>query len=255
MGKKFFSSWFLCRTTCWYSMLKTLMEWRPQKWLMPRYICSIFYATYSCSYYQYFYMKNRGAYTAYIILSTLQQTCVQAREFRLYVTWVRVAEMSSNRKLNKCIHGGFYKMAFKKIRYTYHGDAMKYTKMVHGILAKYHILELPSSYTKVNQGLNLSLTDSQVPSLTHSSTPQTLYFWSKSLKGCLTAEPKALKITTCSYWSFRGIYQGMSITVHPAKPTGSLTGSFNLSDIISTLVDGGDCVCSLRMKKCAFSSQ
>lgn len=112
MGKKFFSSWFLCRTTRWYSMLKTLMEWRPQKWLMPRYICSIFYATYSCSYYQYFYMKNRGAYTAYIILSTLQQTCVQAREFRLYVTCVRVAEMLSNRKLNKCIHGGFYKMAF-----------------------------------------------------------------------------------------------------------------------------------------------
>lgn len=43
---------------------------------------------------------------------------------------------------------------------------MKYTRMVHGILAKYHILELPSSDTKVNQGLNLSLTDSQVPSLT-----------------------------------------------------------------------------------------
>ena len=30
--------------------------------------------------------------------------------------------------------------------------------MVHGILAKYHILALLSSDTKVNQGLNLSLT-------------------------------------------------------------------------------------------------
>ena len=30
-----------------------------------------------------FFIKNRGAYPAYIILSTLQQTCVQAGEFRL----------------------------------------------------------------------------------------------------------------------------------------------------------------------------
>ena len=33
-----------------------------------------------------FFIKNRGAYPAYIILSTLQQTRVQAGEFRLYVT-------------------------------------------------------------------------------------------------------------------------------------------------------------------------
>lgn len=30
-----------------------------------------------------FFIKNRGAYPAYILLSTLQQTCVQAGEFRL----------------------------------------------------------------------------------------------------------------------------------------------------------------------------
>ena len=44
----------------------------------------------------------------------------------------------------------------------------------------------------------------------------------------------------------------MSIVVHLANPTGSLTGSFNFSDIISTLVDNGDCVCSLRMKSMYF---
>lgn len=54
---------------------------------------------------------------------------------------------------------------------------MKYTRMVHGILAKYHILELPSSDTKVNQGLNLSLVDSQFPNMNpFISTTNGLFF-------------------------------------------------------------------------------
>ena len=134
-----------------------------------------------------FFIKNRGAYPAYIILSTLQQTRVQAGEFRLYVTWVRVAEMLSNRKLNKCIHRGFYKIFL--IRYTYHWGTMKYSKMVHGILAKYHILALLSSDTKVNQGLNWSLTMHRFHPWLHSSTPHTLSFCHNHFKDAWHLNP------------------------------------------------------------------
>ena len=54
----------------------------------------------------------------------------------------------------------------KNNRYSYPGGAMKYSRMVSGILAKYDTLALLGSDTKMNQGLNLSLTDSQVLSLT-----------------------------------------------------------------------------------------
>ena len=41
---------------------------------------------------------------------------------------------------------------------------MKYSRMVHGLLVKYLILELPDSDTKLNQSLDLSLADTQFPS-------------------------------------------------------------------------------------------
>ena len=53
---------------------------------------------------------------------------------------------------------------------------MKYSRMVHGFLLQYPILELPDSDTKVNQSLTLSLGDSQLPIMNaFSSTAKALF--------------------------------------------------------------------------------
>ena len=57
-------------------------------------------------------------------------------------------------------------MTFLKFKYTYPGGGMKYSRMFHGFLAKYHILELLGMDTKLNQGLNFGFRDSQVPAMT-----------------------------------------------------------------------------------------
>ena len=77
---------------------------------------------------------------------------------------------------------------------------MKYSRMVHGILDKYHILQLPDSDTKVNQGLNLSLADSQFPIMSVIiSTTNALLFVS-----IININPDtwihALEKNTGSYW-------------------------------------------------------
>ena len=46
---------------------------------------------------------------------------------------------------------------------------MKYSRVLHGFLDKYHTLELPGLDTKVNQGWNFEFRDSQVPAMTDSS--------------------------------------------------------------------------------------
>ena len=68
-------------------------------------------------------------------------------------------------------------MAFKIIRYTYPVGAMKYSRMVHGIPVKYHLLELPDSESNLNLGLNLSLADSQFQIMSaFVSTTNALFF-------------------------------------------------------------------------------
>ena len=54
----------------------------------------------------------------------------------------------------------------KNIRYSYPGGAMKYSRMPHAFLDKYHILELLGLDTKVNQGWNLEFRNSQVLAMT-----------------------------------------------------------------------------------------
>ena len=46
---------------------------------------------------------------------------------------------------------------------------MKHSRVLHGFLDKYHILELPGLDIKVNQGRNFEFRDSKVPAMTHSS--------------------------------------------------------------------------------------
>ena len=73
-------------------------------------------------------------------------------------------------------------MALLKIRYTSPGDAMKYSRMVHGFLLKYPILELPDSDTKVNQSLTLSLGDSQFPIMNAFGSTAKALFLVKTVK-------------------------------------------------------------------------
>ena len=120
----------------------------------------------------------RSAWTPYILLSTPEQTWVHTREFRLHAPWSRAEERLSGRKLKKCVYWGFYWVTLKNIYiYTYPGGAMKYSRVLHGFLDKYHILELPGLDTKVNQGWNFEFRDSQVPAMTDSSWIHFFFFF------------------------------------------------------------------------------
>ena len=48
--------------------------------------CNSFYANWSCSYYQYFCIEDRRHYAPYLLLSTLEQTCIHMGELRLHLT-------------------------------------------------------------------------------------------------------------------------------------------------------------------------
>lgn len=81
---KILFKWLVYQKTWHYYMVKTLTEYRRQKWLMPS-VCTEEYSMkinrtfISCSYCQYFYTKDRSAYRCYILLSTLKQTCSHGR--------------------------------------------------------------------------------------------------------------------------------------------------------------------------------
>ena len=115
-------------------------------------------------------------------------------EFRLHMTWVRDIEKLSARKMRKCIHWGFYQMALLKMAYTHPRLQMKYSRMLHDFLTKYHTTELPGPDTKKNQGLNLSLVNSQVPAMTAFMSITNTFFSVKVMKVLSEPEPKALQI-------------------------------------------------------------
>ena len=136
---------------------------------------------------------------------------------------------------------------------------MKYSRMVHGFLLKYPILELPDSDTKVNQSLTLSLGDSQFPIMNaFSSTAKALF-----LVTTVKINPETW--TQCSSkWScrakilhhiesFRGILSVVSITLQWPHPMGSLLSPVILYGITCALGVGGGCVWSLRMTNVSFS--
>ena len=130
---------------------------------------------------------------------------------------------------------------------------MKYSRMVHGILDRYHILQLPDSDTKVNHGLILSLADSQFPIMSViTSTTNALLFVSN-----ININPDtwihALEKTLDHIESFRSMWSGMWILCHVANPTGTLPGPFILYDKKPKLGPGRGSVWCLRMTKPKFS--
>ena len=85
-------------------------------------------------------------------------------------------------------------MALLKMAYTHPRLQMKYSRMLHDFLAKYHTTELPGPDTKKNQGLNLSLVNSQVPAMTAFMSITNTFFSVKVMKVLSEPEPKALQI-------------------------------------------------------------
>ena len=78
---KILCNWSLHQKACWYSMLKTLMARRPQKWLMPS-VCTVKLilcklVMFILSVFLYWGQKH---YRQYILLSTLGQTCTHTGE-------------------------------------------------------------------------------------------------------------------------------------------------------------------------------
>lgn len=127
---------------------------------------------------------------------------------------------------------------------------MKYSRMVHGIPVKYHLLELPDSESKLNLGLNLSLGDSQFQIMSaFVSTTNALFFVTivkinpETWTQCSPNNHSIILNPSEAMWS------GMGIMCHVANSTGSLPGPFILSDIKSMLWLGRGSVWSLRMTK------
>ena len=80
------------------------------------------------------------------------------------------------------------------MRYTYPRLQMKYSRMLHDFLAKYHTTELLGPDTKKNQGLTRSLADSQVPAMTAFISTTNTFFFITVMKVLPEPEPKAWQI-------------------------------------------------------------
>ena len=71
---------------------------------------------------------------------------------------------------------------------------MKYSRMLHDFLTKYHTTELLGPDTKNNQGLTRSLANSQVPAMTAFISTTNTFFFITVMKVLPEPEPKARQI-------------------------------------------------------------
>ena len=103
------------------------------------------------------------------------------------------------------------------MRYTYPRLQMKYSRMLHDSLTKYHTTELLGPDTKNNQGLTRSLANSQVPAMTAFISTTNTFFFITVMKVLPEPEPNALQIPPDHTEDCRGsmVWNGSHSAIRP----------------------------------------